>query len=58
MTEANHDQTIAGLFMHVMMLRRELKWIGETTKDPHTKTQIRATLDRSLKMPPPNDACP
>lgn len=49
------SQTIAGLFMHIMMLRKELKWIGDTTHDPNTKMQVRVTLERSLKVPPENE---
>lgn len=50
MTEAErYEHTIAGLFRHIMMLRKELKWIGDSTHDPNTKLQVRATLDRSLR---------
>jgi hypothetical protein len=43
---------ITGLFAHIALLRRELQWIGDTTKDPNTKLQVNWTLQKSLTMPP------
>lgn len=48
---ANQTETIAGLFMHIMMLRRKLEWIRDTTTDPDTKFQIKTVLQKSLRMP-------
>jgi hypothetical protein len=48
---ANND-TIAACFAHIVLLRKELQWIGDTTKDPETKLQVAHTLSRSLAMPP------
>jgi hypothetical protein len=50
-----NDETVAGLFSHIMMLRKQLQWIGDTTQDPNTKLQVRHTLQKSLTMPPTPD---
>jgi hypothetical protein len=42
---------VTGLFAHIALLRKELQWISDTTKDPHTKLQARWTLQKSLTMP-------
>ena len=43
-------EAIAGLFLHIMTLRRKLQWICDTTTDPATKVQVQAVLAMSLRM--------
>jgi hypothetical protein len=51
MTTTNNDaETIAGLFLHIMTLRRKLQWISDTTSDPQTKYQVKVILETSLRM--------
>ena len=47
-----NNETIAACFAHIVLLRKELQWIGDTTTDPKTKVQVAHTLQRSLRMPP------
>ena len=47
-----NNETIAGLFAHIVQLRREMQRIGDETRDPDTKLHIRRTLEKSLRMPP------
>lgn len=50
MTEAErYEDTIAGLFAHIMMLRQELEGIKSHTHDLNTRMQLHALLQRSLR---------
>src|SRR5262245_8088916 len=46
------DDTVAGLFSIIMMLRKDIECIGKTTTDPNTKLLVRHIMNRSLTMPP------
>jgi len=48
---ANNDK-VAACFAHIALLRKELQWISDTTKDPETKLQVHYVLRQSLAMPP------
>ena len=50
MSTPNDTEAIAGLFLHIMTLRRKLQWLADTTNDPGTKLQIKETLKLSLRM--------
>jgi hypothetical protein len=52
MTAQPERDLITGLFAHIALLRKDLQWIGDTTKDPNTKLQVNWTLQKSLTMPP------
>jgi len=47
-----NNETIAACFEHIALLRKELQWISDTTKDPETKLQVHYILRQSLTMPP------
>lgn len=50
MTEAErYEDTIAGLFAHIMMLRHELEGILAHTHDLNTRMQLHALLQRALR---------
>ena len=50
MSNANDTEAIAGLFLHIMTLRRKLTWIADTTTDPGTRLQVKEILKMSLRM--------
>jgi hypothetical protein len=50
MNNPNDTEAIAGLFLHIMTLRRKLTWIADTTSDPGTRMQVREILKMSLRM--------
>jgi hypothetical protein len=47
-----NNETIAACFAEIGLLRKELEWIAESTRDPNTKMQVQQILRRSLEMPP------
>ena len=49
------DDTVAACFAHIVLLRKELQWIGETTKEYEIKMKVARALEKSLTMPPGND---